>query len=67
MLLLLFSSALAVQAMACVNHSLQSCFFQKDFFGELIVFRHLSMDSTIFYNVIFSDLGKLSLSFSTKT
>ena len=34
--------ARAVRAMECANHSLQSCFFQKDFFGELIVFRQLS-------------------------
>ena len=64
---MLFSlpSARAVQVMACANHSLQSYFFQKEFFGELIVFRHL--DFTIFLNVILSDLSKLSLSFKTKT
>ena len=33
----------AVRAMACANHSLQSYFFQKEFFGELIVFRHFNM------------------------
>ena len=66
---MLFSlpSARAVQVMACANHSLQSYFFQKEFFGELIVFRHLNMDFTIFFNVILSDLSKLSLSFKTKT
>ena len=36
-------------------------FFQKEFLGELIVFRHLNMDFTIFFNVIVSDLSKLSL------
>ena len=49
------------------NHSLQSYFFQKEFFGELIVFRHLNMDFTIFLNVILSELSKHSLSFKTKT
>ena len=39
----------------------------KEFFGELIVFRHLNMDFTIFFNVILTDLSKLSLSFKTKT
>ena len=29
------------------NHSLQSYFFQKEFFGELIIFRYLNMDFTI--------------------
>ena len=43
-MLLLLSSARAVRAMACSNHYLQSYFFQKDFFGEVIVFRHLNMD-----------------------
>ena len=50
----------------CANHSLQSYFFQREFFGELRVFRHLNMDFTIFFNVIFSDFNKLSLSFKTK-
>ena len=53
--------------MACANHSLQSYFFQKEFFGELIVLRHLNMDFTIFFNVILTDLSKLSVSFKTKT
>ena len=66
-MLLLLSSARAVQAMACANHSLQSYFFQKEFFGELIVFRHLNMDFTIFFNVILTDWSKLSVSFKTKT
>ena len=61
------AAARAVWAMACANHSLQSYFFQKEFFGELIVFRHLNMNFTIFFNVILSDLNKLSLSFKTKT
>ena len=66
-MLLLLSSARAVQAMACANHSLQSHFFQKEFFGELIVFRHLNMDFTIFFNVMLTDLSKFSVSFKTKT
>ena len=66
-MLLLLSSARDVQAMACANHSLQSYFFQKEFFGKLIVFRHLNMDFTIFFNVILTDLSKLSVSFKTKT
>ena len=63
--LLLLSSARAVRVMACANHSLQSYFFQKEFFGEFIVFRHINMDCTIFFNVILSDLITLSLSFKT--
>ena len=39
----------AVWAMVGGNHSLQSYFFQKEFFGELIVFRHLNMDFEIFW------------------
>ena len=31
-----------MRAVASVNHSLQSYFFQKEFFGELIVFRNLN-------------------------
>ena len=42
-------------------------FLSKEFFGELIVLRHLNMDFTIFFNVILSDLSKLSVSFKTKT
>ena len=38
------ASARVVPAMACANHSLQSYFFQKEFFGELIVFWHFNMD-----------------------
>ena len=52
-----------MRAVACANHSLQSYFFQKEFFGELIVSRHLIMNFTNFFNVILSDLSKLSLSF----
>ena len=48
LLLLLLSSARAVQAMADANHFLQSCFSQKKFLGELIFFRHLSMDYITF-------------------
>ena len=66
-MLLLLLSARAVRAMACANHSFQSYFFQKEFFGELIVFRHFNMDLQSFFNVILSDLSKLSLSFKTKT
>ena len=44
-----------------------SCFSQKYIFGELIVFRHLNIDFTIFLRVILSDLSKLSLSFKIKT
>ena len=68
-MLLLLSSARAVLAMACANYSLQSYFFQKEFFSELIVFRHLNMDMdfTVFFNVILSDFkSKLSLSLRQK-
>ena len=37
----MLSSVRAVQAIACANHSLQSCFSQKEF---LIFFWHLNMD-----------------------
>ena len=62
-MLLLLSSARAVQAMACANYSLQSYFFQEEFFSELIVFWHFNMDMdfTMFFNVILSDLSKLAL------
>ena len=36
--------------------------FKKEFFGELIVLRNLIMNFTNFFNVILSDLSKLSLS-----
>ena len=62
MLLLLLSSARAVRAMASANQSLQSDFFQQEFFGKLIVFRHLNMDFVIFFNVILGDLSILSVS-----
>ena len=48
--------ARAVWAMVCGNHSLKSYFFQKEFFGELIVFRHLNMDFKIFLTIIFKQL-----------
>ena len=51
-MLLLLSSARAVRAMACANHSLQSSFSLEEFFCELIVFRHSNMDFTIFCNVV---------------
>ena len=41
-------------------------FSQKQFFAELIVFRHLNMDFTIFLRVILSDVSKLPLSFKKK-
>ena len=63
----MLSSVRDVRAMACANHSLQSYFFQREFFGELIAFRHLNMDLTIFLNVMLTDLSKLSISFKTKT
>ena len=47
MLLLLLSSSGAVRVVACANHSLQSFFFQKEFLGELIVFRKLNMNFTL--------------------
>ena len=44
MVLLLLSSARAVRAMACANHSLQKSFSLEEFFLELIVFRYPNMD-----------------------
>ena len=49
MSVLIVICASCAAAMACANHSLQSYFFQKEFF-----------------NVILSDLNKLSLSFKPK-
>ena len=46
--LLLLSSARAVQAMVGANHFLKSCFSKKEFLGELIFFRNLSMDYITF-------------------
>ena len=66
MLLLLLSSGLAMRAVVCANHSLQSS-FEKNFSVKLIAFWHLNMDFTIFFNVILTDLSKRSLSFKTKT
>ena len=63
LLLLLLLSPLALQAVACANHSLQSYFFQKDFFCELIVFRNLNMNFAIFFYIILSGLSKLSSQF----
>ena len=51
-MLLLLSSALAVRAMACANHFFAKLFLSKRIFVELIVFRHLTMEFTIFFNVI---------------
>ena len=45
-----------VGLMVCGNDSLQSYFFQNEFFGELIVFRHLNMDFKIFLTIIFKQL-----------
>ena len=42
--LLLLSSARAVRAMACANHSLQSLFSLEEVFCELIIFRYPSME-----------------------
>ena len=67
MLLLLLLSARAVRAMACAKHSLEGYFFQKGFFGELMVFRHLNMDFPFSFNVILGDFSKISLSSKTKT
>ena len=54
---MLLSFAKAVWAMVCGNDSLmQSYFFQNEFFGELIVFRHLNMDFKIFLTIIFKQL-----------
>ena len=64
-MLLLLSSARAVRAMACADH-LQSC-FSKLIFCELIVFRYLNMDFSIFLTVNLSALSELSLSFMVKT
>ena len=66
-MLLLLSPPRAVWAVACESRSLQSYFFQKEFFGELIVFGKLNINFTIFFNVILRDLGKPSLSFKSKT
>ena len=66
-MLLLLSSPQAVRAVACANHCLQSYFFHKEFFGEFIVFQNLNMNLTTLFNVILSDLSKLSLGFKTKT
>ena len=41
----------------------KGCFLENEFFGKLIVFRHLSLDFAIIFNVILSNLSKLSLSF----
>ena len=43
LLLLLLLSAGAVRAMACAKHSLEGYFFQKGFFGELMIFWHLNI------------------------
>ena len=59
------ASAREVPAMACANHSCKVISSQK-IFGKLMVFRHLNMDFTIFFNIILN-LSKLSLSFKTKT
>ena len=67
--MLLLSSVKAGQAMMFANHSLESCFSQRirEFLGSFpAVFWHLSMDFTMFFNVILSDLIKLSPSFQDK-
>ena len=57
LLLLLLSSARAVRAMACANHSLQKSFSLEEFICELIVFRYPNVDFSIFCNVILSELS----------
>ena len=55
---------------SCANHSLQSCFSRKEFFGECpnsFIFRHLNMDYITPPNDILKDLSKLSRSFTIKT
>ena len=44
----------------------KSYFFQKEFFGELIVFRNLNMNFAIFFYIILSGLSKLSSQFQDK-
>ena len=66
-MLLLLSSPQAAQAVACANHCLQSYCFHKEFYGEFVVFQNLNMNLTTLFNVILSNLSKLSLSFKTKT
>ena len=56
-LLLLLSSAPAVRAIACANHSLQKSFSLEEFFCELIVFRYPNTDFTIFCNVFLIELS----------
>ena len=46
---------------SCVGYGvwksfLESYFFQKEFFGELIVFQHLNMDFKIFLTIIFKQV-----------
>ena len=53
---MLLSFVQVVWAMVCGNDSLQSYFLQNEFFGELIVFRHLNMDFKIFLTIIFKQL-----------
>ena len=62
MLLLLSCRLWCMQIILC-----KVFFLSKRIFGELIVSQHLNMNFTIFFNVILSDLSKLSLSFKTKT
>ena len=62
-MLLLLSSAQAVQIILCNVVSLEKNFSVN----ARIVFRHLNMDYITFLNVILKDLSKLSLSFTIKT
>ena len=49
-------AARAARAIACVNHSMQSCrFSQKEFYRKKVVFRHLNMDFTIFLILSYSN------------
>ena len=51
------SSARAVRAMVCANHSLQTCFSQKELFIEYGIFNLFKC------YLVLNDLSKLSLSF----
>ena len=63
--MLLLSSVRAGQAMMFANHSLKVVSL-KELENFSAVFRHLSMDFTMFFNVSLSDLSKLSPSFQDK-
>ena len=54
--------------MTTTHYQNQLCLLEQrmPIFGELIVFQHLNIDFTIFFNGNISDLSKLSLSLKTK-